>query len=168
MKSSNNQLSLWLTLLALSEQATRDWLTGLHNRRYFEESLADHLAVATRYGRELSLVLFDLDRFKQINDAHGHAAGDDALRQFATDLKTTARQADLVCRYGGDEFVVILPETARENAEQFVARVVEKSVVQVTAGVAALPCPDLVSAADSDLLARKRLRFAASDECENN
>ncbi len=157
MSVDDTNLPLWLAFLSLNERATRDWLTGLRNRRYFEETLADHIAAATRYDRELSLVLFDLDGFKQINDTRGHEAGDDALRQFATLLKKSAREADIACRYGGDEFAVILPETGKSSAAKFVERVSRATPIAATAGIAALPCDDLVAAADTDLLAKKQL-----------
>ena len=166
MPVDDTNLPLWLALLSMNEQATRDWLTGLHNRRYFEETLADHVAATTRYGRELSLVLFDLDEFKQINDTQGHAVGDDVLRKFAKLLEKSVRAADIVCRYGGDEFAVILPETGKENAATFVERVLEKTSQSATAGIAALPrqrpsCmrgETLFADADADLLANKRTR----------
>jgi len=179
MSNTDTNLALWLAFLSLNEQATRDWLTGLYNRRYFEETLADHIETATRYNRELSLVLFDLDDFKQINDTHGHDAGDEALRKFADLLKESARKADIVCRHGGDEFAVILPETNLTNARQFAERIllsleeiswrgaglcVQGSEgaasppiqISTTTGIAALPCENLVAAADADLLARKK------------
>lgn len=164
MTPSETNLPLWLAFLSLNEQAMRDWLTGLHNRRYFEETLPDHISAATRYNRELSLVIFDIDDFKQINDTHGHAAGDAALREFATLLKTTARKADMVCRYGGDEFAVLLPETGPPNARKFTERVFQtlKSSngckFTVTAGIAALPCESITANADADLLKNKHAK----------
>jgi diguanylate cyclase (GGDEF)-like protein len=146
----------WLAFLSMNEQATRDWLTGLYNRRYFEETLADHIEAALRYGRELSLVLFDLDGFKQINDTEGHEAGDRVLRDFAVRLKTSARSADIVCRFGGDEFAVILPETSKANARVFAERVMQNGAPAATAGIAALPSENLKGDADADLLAGKR------------
>lgn len=158
MPTDETNLPLWLAFLSMNEQATRDWLTGLRNRRYFEETLADHIEAASRYGRELSLALFDIDHFKKINDTHGHAAGDAALRKFATLLKESARKADIVCRYGGDEFAVILPETGATDATKFAARVLKNSKIAATVGISALPGNDLTAAADADLLARKQAR----------
>ncbi len=164
MSNTAPNLPLWLAFLALNEQATRDWLTGLYNRRYFEETLADHTEAACRYDRELSLVLFDIDEFKQVNDADGHEAGDTVLKEFSELLKQSARKADIVCRYGGDEFAVILPETGTDHAWHFAERIfqlLEKSKelnFSVSGGVAALPAENLMAIADSNLLNRKRKR----------
>lgn len=156
MSETNSNVLLWLAVLSLSEQATRDWLTGLYNRRYFEETLTDHISAAERYDRKLSLVLFDINDFKAINDSSGHAAGDTVLKDFSDILKKTARAADIICRFGGDEFAVILPETEISNARKFVERVIAKQKYPtVSAGVSALPSADLVKEADADLLVRK-------------
>jgi len=147
---------LWLAILSFINEATRDGLTGLYNRRFFQETLANHIEAAVRYGRELSLVLFDIDHFKQINDQSGHPAGDKVLKHFADQLRKTARHADIVCRIGGDEFAVLLPETSKTNAAHFVKRVVSKQKFPtVSAGIAALPCDDLMAAADADLMLKK-------------
>lgn len=157
MNDPDHNQPLWLAILSLCEQATRDWLTGLHNRRYFEETLKEHIEAARRYDRELSLVLFDIDDFKQINDRNGHAAGDDALKNVADVLKKTARAADIICRVGGDEFAVILPETEHSNAWKFVERVRARQLYPtISAGVAALPSANLYTDADADLMVRKK------------
>ncbi len=173
MSDAGNNLPLWLAFLALNQQATRDGLTGLYNRRYFDDTLSDHVAAAIRYKRDLSLVMFDVDDFKKVNDTVGHQAGDDILRTFADILQSTVRQADMVCRYGGDEFVIILPETGKADADLFVERVClaldahdwsdaglcaqdGEATIRASAGVAALPCENLVGEADADLLARKK------------
>ena len=158
MGGSGTNLPLWLAFLSLNEQATRDWLTGLYNRRYFEETLADHIEAAGRYKRDLSLILFDIDCFKQINDAQGHEAGDAVLQHFAQAIKATARKADIVCRLGGDEFAVILPETNRTRAERFAERLLQIAETPATAGIASLPCENLITDADADLLVRKAER----------
>jgi len=100
----------------LSEQANRDPLTGLYNRRYLDSTLERELARCQREGQPLSLMLIDLDRFKQINDTYGHQAGDAVLRQLATMLGTQARQADVICRYGGEEFLLLLPQMSQAAA----------------------------------------------------
>lgn len=91
-----------------------DALTGVHNRRYLTEFLDRELARAHRYDRPLALALFDIDRFKRINDTHGHLAGDTVLRQLAALLKGVVRKDELLARYGGEEFAIVLPETSVE------------------------------------------------------
>jgi diguanylate cyclase (GGDEF)-like protein len=107
---------------ALRSQTVRDQLTGLFNRRYFDETLSRELAVAARRGSTLAVLMIDVDHFKQLNDSQGHSAGDDALRGFARALRPIFRESDVLCRYGGEEFAVILPEVdlnrAFERAEQ--------------------------------------------------
>lgn len=100
----------------LRDQATRDPLTGLFNRRYMEETLEREVRRSTRKGRKLALLMLDMDNFKRINDLLGHEAGDALLAAVGGYLRTHVRQEDIACRYGGDELVVILPETPLEMA----------------------------------------------------
>jgi len=97
---------------ALAEQAECDPVTALPNRAAFNRKLRDEIERARRYRRELSVVLFDVDRFKSVNDQFGHPAGDRILAQVARILKSSLRQSDAVFRYGGDEFAAICPETS--------------------------------------------------------
>ena len=93
------------------EMAITDALTGLHNRRYMESHLTTLAEQASAHGKPLALMLLDIDYFKSINDSFGHDAGDDVLREFATRVRKSIRGIDLACRYGGEEFVVVMPET---------------------------------------------------------
>ena len=103
--------------------ADLDALTGLHNRRFFHETLARECARAHRYERKLSLVVFDLDDFKEVNDRIGHLAGDAALAEAAERVRDVVRTSDIACRVGGDEFAVILPESSLEDADQLYRRI---------------------------------------------
>jgi diguanylate cyclase (GGDEF)-like protein len=96
----------------------QDGLTGLHNRRYLTEFLDRELSRAERHDRPLALALFDIDRFKGINDTFGHLAGDTVLRGLAALLRPVVRKDELLARYGGEEFAMVLPETSGENAVQ--------------------------------------------------
>ena len=98
--------------------ADLDALTGLHNRRYFHETLAREVSRAQRYDRRLALIVFDLDDFKAINDRIGHLAGDAVLAEAAERVRGVVRSADVACRVGGDEFAIILPESALADADQ--------------------------------------------------
>ena len=100
----------------LQEQATSDPLTGMHNRRYLAEELGSELLRAVREGYPVSVVMFDVDFFKDVNDTFGHAAGDEMLKAIAAELLTMTRSYDITCRYGGDEFVVVLPRVGSQNA----------------------------------------------------
>src|SRR5438128_2658077 len=103
--------------------ADLDALTGLHNRRFFHETLAREVARAHRYNRKLALIVFDLDDFKEINDKVGHLAGDAVLAEAAARVRDVVRSADIACRVGGDEFAVILPESALADADQLYRRI---------------------------------------------
>lgn len=120
VQAATEQLSMALHNLALQErlrlQSIRDPLTGLFNRRYLEESLARELARCERRALPLSLLMLDLDHFKAFNDLHGHPGGDALLAGFGQLLKSNARGEDIACRYGGEEFTLILPEATLEQA----------------------------------------------------
>jgi diguanylate cyclase (GGDEF)-like protein len=103
--------------------ADLDALTGLHNRRYFHETLAREVSRAQRYDRSLALIVFDLDDFKAINDRIGHLAGDSVLADAAERVRDSVRSADFACRVGGDEFAVILPESTLVDADQLYRRI---------------------------------------------
>jgi len=107
------------------ELAVTDALTGLHNRRYMETHLAALAEQAGATGRPLSLVLVDIDNFKTINDTYGHEAGDCVLRQFAARFRRNTRSIDLACRIGGEEFVVVMPDSGLERACQMAERLRE-------------------------------------------
>jgi len=100
----------------LEALSATDALTSLPNRRVFDERLGDEMARAARYGAPLALVMIDLDHFKDLNDEHGHLAGDTVLRCVATVLDREKRRGDLVARYGGEEFVAVLPHTDADAA----------------------------------------------------
>ena len=109
---------------------TVDGLTQIHNRRYFMEQIDREVSRARRYRRELSVILFDIDHFKNINDTYGHLAGDYVLTQLATVVKGKIRREDLFARYGGEEFAIVLPEIDGPGAVAFaekIRRVIEKA-----------------------------------------
>lgn len=104
------------------ELAVTDGLTGLHNRRYLDNHLKVLFNRAATRGRSLSVCITDIDRFKAVNDTYGHDAGDEILKEFAARLRATVRGADLACRYGGEEFVVVMPDTTAEMAANIAER----------------------------------------------
>lgn len=107
----------------LYNMAIRDGMTRLFIHKYFKERLAEELSRAMRNSRNLSLVIFDIDHFKKFNDTYGHQAGDKILKEFAELLKKNSRAIDIPCRYGGEEFTVILPETSMDEVMNFTERV---------------------------------------------
>lgn len=96
----------------VEQQVVEDPMTGLFNRRHFTAKLATEFRRAVRYDRELSLIVLDIDNFKAVNDLHGHPQGDEVIRELGRVLKSSFRETDIVCRIGGEEFAVVMPETA--------------------------------------------------------
>ena len=156
----------------LREQSTHDALTGLYNRRYLEETLARELILAEREGHPISIIMGDLDHFKAVNDRYGHLAGDEVLRVFGELMKKHARGSDIYCRYGGEEFLLVLPGMAEKDAVEraehlrraMAATTVtfgsSRIVVTASFGVASFPHDgrsgdELTAAADSALYAAK-------------
>jgi two-component system, cell cycle response regulator len=160
----------------LAKLAAFDDLTGLYNRRSLFHAFETELARCQRYRRGVSILMVDIDRFKTVNDVHGHRAGDEVLRQVADSLVGSLRTIDVVCRYGGEEFCVVLPETQIDGALRAAERVrgaiearpfsipgIGPLRVTVSVGVAswapdgasAVP-PDLLAVADAALLEAKR------------
>lgn len=113
--------------------AITDGLTGLYNRRYFEERLDEEIHRSRRYDRPMSIIMIDIDFFKQFNDTCGHLKGDDVLRQLSHILQDHSRETDITARYGGEEFVMILPETSLESSRMLGERIrqaVDKAVFE--------------------------------------
>lgn len=172
-RSLRYALKLGDTLEALRQLATRDQLTGLLNRREFDRIMEEEQERALRFGHSLALIMVDIDRFKVINDSHGHPAGDAVLREVARRLSDQVRTVDRVARLGGDEFSLILMQADRMGALEVAQRVctamrrelvfasaAPKLTVTVSAGVASLPldarnAAELIAAADKALYAAK-------------
>jgi len=110
----------------MAELSTKDELTGLYNRRYCMEFAERELSGAARYGKDLTVCMLDLDFFKKINDSYGHPAGDAVLKETARLLKESLRQYDVPCRFGGEEFAVIMPNTRIADALIFCERLRKK------------------------------------------
>jgi diguanylate cyclase (GGDEF)-like protein len=135
----------------LVELSVRDPLTGLHNRHYFHDTLAQEVMRAHRYDRRLALIFFDIDDFKAINEDIGHLGGDSVLEEAAKRLRSVVRGADIACRVGGDEFAVILPESSIDEAQLLFQRlqlaiqgqpIARVPVVGLSAGIAELARDD--------------------------
>jgi diguanylate cyclase (GGDEF)-like protein len=150
----------------LAAMAARDGLTGLFNRRELDERAAQKIALAQRHGRPFSCLLLDVDHFKQINDTHGHAAGDAVLRSVAGMIRETSRISDVAGRYGGEEFVLLLPETAAHEAvavaDKLRARLAASPFVVGAASLAVRA--SIGVAAWSDAMSTAADLYAAADE----
>jgi diguanylate cyclase (GGDEF)-like protein len=147
----------------LDRLAHTDSLTGLYNRRYWEPELARHVELYKRYRHPFAILMLDLDNLKWVNDTFGHAAGDTALTHLATVMRMSIRDVDIPCRFGGDEFLILMPEADR-NAIQMVGRRISESInktrfklgrsfasLQVSFGAAA--CPE--NGVDAEALLRE-------------
>ncbi|HID07947.1 MAG TPA: GGDEF domain-containing protein [Armatimonadetes bacterium] len=153
--------------------ATTDGLTGLYEHRYFQEALENELRRGLRYKHPTSLMMIDIDHFKELNDTYGHQVGDDVLRRLAEVLRSQAREHDIVARYGGEEFALLLPVTPKEGALAAAARLrhavevtpfrAREETIHITVSVGIATCPSdattrdtLIDKADQALYAAKR------------
>ncbi|HET9182208.1 MAG TPA: diguanylate cyclase [Candidatus Angelobacter sp.] len=155
----------------MKQLAYVDGLTGIHNRRFFEMRIVEELERAGRFQGRMAVIMIDIDNFKRVNDEFGHLLGDEVLRLVATILKQQLRKSDLLCRYGGEEFAIVVPETAGENAMR-VAEKLRRQIethhfpgvprpVTISCGVSEYPThgitrDEVVAAADSALYSAKQ------------
>lgn len=161
--------------LELERAASRDWLTTVYNRAYLQRRLHSELARAKRFAHPVSVVMLDVDGFKTYNDTFGHLAGDEVLQRISRVFLQTARSIDIVTRYGGDEFVIIMPETSAVGAETLTKRITDRLLtaqsvadwpyptMTVSYGIATYPDDaanesTLLHAADQRLYAMKQAR----------
>jgi diguanylate cyclase (GGDEF)-like protein len=130
LRTVANHVAIALDNAKLYEETKKlsltDGLTGLYNYRFFNQRLKEEFKRALRYSHPLSLIILDVDNFKKINDTHGHLFGDEVLKKIAQMLRENARETDFIARYGGDEFVIILPETNKESAFKLAERILER------------------------------------------
>jgi diguanylate cyclase (GGDEF)-like protein len=150
----------------LRKLAREDYLTGLLNRRSFTESANSEVANAVRHKRPISLLLFDLDHFKDINDLYGHAVGDLVLKEVASISKNICRNGELVCRYGGEEFVILLHATDAKQAQLLASRLhkalkaikikAENKLIKVTAsfGLISINCSEPIKESPKQIVDR--------------
>ncbi len=171
LQQMNRQLETMLT--RVETLATMDSLTGLFNRRRFESIMSNEFKKCQRYLHPLSCMMIDIDHFKEINDTFGHQAGDEVLREVARNIQGCIREVDTLARWGGEEFVVLSPNTTKENAVRAAERILKSisthrfsaigaRMMTVSIGVAGIPDPQiettekLIHAADLAMYAAKR------------
>jgi len=154
LKLKNQRLEEMLA--QMETLATVDSLTGLCNRRHLESVLEKEFKLSTRYGFPLSCIMIDIDHFKAVNDLHGHMEGDLVLQEMARLILTTIREIDIAARWGGDEFILLIPNTPKESARQTASRIrkavsghrftgLGEQVITISIGIAGLPDPSIDS-----------------------
>ena len=152
LREKNSQLQEMLT--KVETLAITDSLTGLFNRRHCEDVLEREFGMTTRYNSPLSCLMIDIDHFKKVNDEYGHRTGDIVLKEVAEIIKSSSREVDTVARWGGEEFVVLLPQTGKENGESSASRLVKVisehqflgipgKHITVSIGIASAPDPSI-------------------------
>ena len=175
LTASALSLSLVVRSQKLLQLATTDILTGLFNRGHVDDRLGIELSRASRYEKPLTIAVIDVDHFKSLNDAHGHAAGDNVLRNIGAILRNSFRESDTAGRYGGEEFIVILPETGIDAAQQkleslrkqientmmVISARGQTAAITISAGLASFPQDggspgELVALADERMFQAKR------------
>jgi diguanylate cyclase (GGDEF)-like protein len=156
-----------------------DDLTGLHNSRYLRDALHREAKRAVRYGRPLSVLFVDLDGFKRVNDTHGHLCGSRTLVEAGALMRACARESDVVARYGGDEFVIVLPDTASAGATVVARRVRDRLAahvflqalhldVRLTASVGIATLPDVTLAPEELLRAADEAMYRVKERGKND
>ncbi len=165
----------------MSRLVQYDEKTGLHNYRHFTERLGEEFKRARRYGNHLTLLMFDIDHFKLVNDHHGHLAGDVALKEFGQIMTRSARETDLIARYGGEEFVILLPQTTAMQGQRLGDRIRRSTEVfafntgdtaggiriTVSAGVATFPLNDRIQAPEDLIRAADDALYRAKEAGRN-
>lgn len=167
-RSGAANLELQKQIRELREQRIRDPLTQVYNRRFLEEVGEKEFARAKRYQRPLTFIFLDIDEFKRINDQQGHLVGDQALKTVAALLSNYSRKSDFIFRYGGDEFLAIMPEIEEKGARQFLNRINQElsyTSLRISAGIATLEAEssleELVEKADRRMYQGKRSKIKA-------
>lgn len=174
LRRKNRQLEEVLS--QMETLAMTDQLTGLFNRRFFESVVEKEFSKAIRYNHPTSCLMLDIDHFKKINDECGHHAGDQVLKEISRLMKNCFREADTVARWGGEEFIVLLPETTRENALQVASRLLTSvsafkfssfpGSVTVSIGLASMPKP-AVDTSEKLIAASDRALYQAKSRGRN-